>query len=435
MKTDNGSQREEQFFPGRAEGSFSRPPPDIDVVPAPTEEIHTVGDATDALLTEISNNLVPSNSFHRMRTEHVSSEEDFSPSDEEYNPNSDEDFIDCEFEKRRQIYIPESDMSSIDDLENWKIGHNGMTQLLNNTPSDIQPDLSPQISVKKSRKRTVNKLKWKCNLRKQGAITGKSYTSKKGKVVPEKKMKPACDCRLKCNERINDSIRQLIYQKYYAEEMTWDLKRQFIISRVSEVQTARSRRRDPDQPPKRAYTLNYTFLIDENVEKVCKKFFLNTLAISETVVRNAVKKSSQGFVHADRRGRHSPPNKTADIVKETVRKHIGKIPKYESHYSRNRTERHYLGSHLNIDKLYSLYLEFCAEEGIPKENMAKAWLYRHIFNTEFNLGFNPPANDTCDDCDTYVTKYKNATDETEKNNIKALHNKYLDESEIHVERI
>lgn len=398
------------------------------MVPAPTEDVHIVGDATDALLTEISNNLVPSNSFHRMRTEHVSSEEDFSPSDEEYNPNSDEDFIDCEFEKRRQIYIPESDMSSIDDLENWKIGHNGMTQLLNNTPSDIQPDLSPQISVKKSRKRTVNKLKWKCNLRKQGAITGKSYTSKKGKVVPEKKMKPACDCRLKCNERINDSIRQLIYQKYYAEEMTWDLKRQFIISRVSEVQTARSRRHDPDQPPKRAYTLNYTFLIDEKVEKVCKKFFLNTLAISETVVRNAVKKSTQGFVQADRRGRHPPPNKTADIVKETVRKHIGKIPKYESHYSRNRTERHYLGSHLNIDKLYSLYLEFCTEEGIPKENMAKAWLYRHIFNTEFNLGFNPPANDTCDHCDTYVTKYKNATDETEKNNIKALHNKYLDES-------
>lgn len=131
---------------------------------------------------------------------------------------------------------------------------------------------------------------------------------------------------------------------YYAEEMTWDLKRQFIISSVSEVQTARSRRRDPDQSPKRVYTLN-----------------LNTLAISETVVRNAIKKSKQGFVQADRRGRHPPPNKTADIVKETVRKHISKIPKYEndnkykSHYSRNRTERHYLGSHLNlnIDKLYS----------------------------------------------------------------------------------
>ncbi|CAG9562635.1 unnamed protein product [Danaus chrysippus] len=243
-----------------------------------------------------------------MRTEDVSSEEDFLPSDKEYIPNSDEDSIDREFEKRRQIYIPESDTSSIDELEN--IRHDGMTQSLNNTPSDIQPELSPQISVKKSRKRTLNKLKWKCNLRKQGAITGKSYTSKKGKVVPEKKMKPACDCRLKCNERINDAIRQFIYQKYYAEEMTWDLKRQFIISRVSEVQTARSRRRDPDQPPKRVYTLNYTFLIDEKVEK------------------------------------------------------------------------------------------FCTEEGIPKENMAKAWLYRHIFNTEFNLGFNPPANDTCDDCDT-----------------------------------
>lgn len=84
-------------------------------------------------------------------------------------------------------------------------------------------------------------------------------------------MKPVCACRLKCNKRIDETIRPTIYQNYYANEMSWDLKRQFIISRVSEVQTARSRRRDPGQPP---YTLYYTFLVDEKVEKVCKSFFL-----------------------------------------------------------------------------------------------------------------------------------------------------------------
>lgn len=77
-----------------------------------------------------------------------------------------------------------------------------------------------------------------------------------------------------------------------------------------------------------------------------------------------------------------------------------------------------------------MYVEFCAEENIPEENIAKAWLYRHIFNTEFNLGFNPPANDTCDDCDAFVIKYKNATDESEKNNIKAEHDKHLQESHL-----
>lgn len=65
-----------------------------------------------------------------------------------------------------------------------------------------------------------------------------------------------------------------------------------------------------------------------------------------------------------------------------------------------------------------MYVEFCAQEGIPKEHTVKAWLYRHIFN------------DTCDDCDTFVIKYKNTTDDAEKNNIKALHNKHLEESSL-----
>lgn len=59
---------------------------------------------------------------------------------------------------------------------------------------------------------------------------GKSYTSKKGKVVPEKKMKAVCACNLKCSELIDETVRQFIYHKYFAEEITWDLKRQFILS-------------------------------------------------------------------------------------------------------------------------------------------------------------------------------------------------------------
>lgn len=113
-----GLQREEQLFLETPECSFSRPSQNIDVVPASTEVMHTVSDSTDddvqpstsALLTDISNNLVISTSFHRIRTEGgLSSKENFSPPDEEYIPNTDEDSIDYEFEKRRQINIHESD--------------------------------------------------------------------------------------------------------------------------------------------------------------------------------------------------------------------------------------------------------------------------------------------------------------------------------------
>nr|XP_037875673.1 uncharacterized protein LOC119630407 [Bombyx mori] len=421
-----------------AESLFARPCLELNVLSASSQEMYTVGVATDngsqpsttVLLTDISKNFVRSTSFQNKGTDKfMSFEEDFSPSDEVYIPDTDEDATECEFVGKRQVTIPETSSSSIEDVENMI--DNKETQLLNTNSSEIQSESSHYISTKtNSRKRTRNISDWKCNIRKQSILSGKAYTSKKGKFVPEKKIKPVCACRLKCNERISENVRTTIYQKYYAEDMTWDRKRQFIISRVSEAPTARSRRRDPDQLPKRAYTLHYTFLINEKVEKVCKKFFLNTLAISETVVRNAVKKSTNGFVQADRRGRHEPSNKIAEIVKETVRKHIDNVPKYESHYSRSRTERLYLGNHLNIDKLYSLYVEFCAEQNLPKENIAKAWLYRHIFNTEYNLGFNPPANDTCDDCDAFVIKLKNTTNETERDNIKAEHDIHLQESNL-----
>ncbi|CAF4946988.1 unnamed protein product [Pieris macdunnoughi] len=383
-----------------------------------------------SLIDIVSINEVPdaSKSYHLVSV-HSNSEEDFSPSDEDYVPDTNENSPDHDFPGRSQIFVPETSCSSLSDNE--VNSENRLNTCINPFSMDVQTiSLSSSSESRGSRKRKRNICKWKCNVRKLKAVTGKSYTSKKGKVVPEKKMKPVCDCRLKCSERVDETARAAIFQKYYSKEMTWNLKRQFTISMVTEIETARSRRRDPEHPPKRSFTLNYTFLVNDKPEKICKKFFLNTLAISETVVRNAIKKSTHGFVQEDRRGRHPPPNKTAEAIKESIRNHIDMIPKYESHYSRNRTKRLYLGSHLNIEKLYALYVEFCAEKNIPKENVAKAWLYRHIFKNEYNLGFNPPANDTCDDCDGFVIKTKNTTDVIDKNAIKAEHDKHLQESHL-----
>lgn len=46
--------------------------------------------------------------------------------------------------------------------------------------------------------------------------------------------------------------------------------------------------------------------------------------------------------------------------------------------------------------MYKLYREQRQLENIRPEDIPKQWISQ-IFNTEFNLAFPPPANDTCDE--------------------------------------
>ena len=52
--------------------------------------------------------------------------------------------------------------------------------------------------------------------------------------------------------------------------------------------------------------------------------------------------------------------------------------------------------------------EECMKDGKEK---AKEWLFRHVFNEEYNLSFKLPDNDTCDKCDELECKIKNCSQE------------------------
>jgi capsule polysaccharide modification protein KpsS len=59
-----------------------------------------------------------------------------------------------------------------------------------------------------------------------------------------------------------------------------------------------------------------------NPVKVCKKFFLAILGISETFANHAFKNQQGGvYVGEDRRGRHAPHNKTTKTVLDILRFH------------------------------------------------------------------------------------------------------------------
>ena len=70
----------------------------------------------------------------------------------------------------------------------------------------------------------------------------------------------------------------------------------------------------------------------------------------------------------------------------------------QSHYCCAETKKMSLEPGLNIRKMYELYKRKCEEQQLcPVKNST----YRHIFSTEYNLGFHHPRKDQCLRCKTF----------------------------------
>ena len=79
------------------------------------------------------------------------------------------------------------------------------------------------------------------------------------------------------------------------------------------------------------------------------------------------------------------------------------FPSQESHYSRsNNKMRKYLPEGLSIAQKYQQYVEkyeYDPGNSNGEQPQVKEYLYRKIFNEEFNFGFGYPRSDTCEKCD------------------------------------
>lgn len=283
------------------------------------------------------------------------------------------------------------------------------------------------VEVVKTRKRKRNEKNWKCNIRKQRRLAGLSYVSKNKKNVREKKLKDKCKetCKLKCFNNFSDAERESIFNQFWSSSVNTTQKRQFVASCITIEGIKRRRERTGQKQRHSSY--HYTFLKHNQRTRVCKMFFLNTLHISQTFVETALSKrtSEGGVVMDDFRGKHTPSNKINDDIRNEVRTHILKFPVQESHYRREKTSKKYLDSNLSINKMYELYVEECQEQKVPKDQVAKLWLYSDIFNTEFNYSFKKPVNDTCDSCDSFQVKLREVSCAEEKQQLRENYDKHL----------
>lgn len=146
----------------------------------------------------------------------------------------------------------------------------------------------------------------------------------------------------------------------------------------------------------RECTYKYSFIDDSGeTHQVCHAFFTKCLQVTNARVHLAAKSLFKNPSAMERRGIGVPANKTKPEIKAHVKKFINSFPRYQSHYTRKHNSKEYLPPNLNIMKMYEEYKNVCEFRGLPK---VSEFVYRDIFNKEFNLAFKRPKTDTCNTC-------------------------------------
>lgn len=269
------------------------------------------------------------------------------------------------------------------------------------TPRKAANNKSPQ-KKNYTRKRKSDSTKWKKRIRKHLRNVGKEYFSPTAKKqIAARSLKPhnCTRCRFNCADKVPENIRLEIFYLFYDENMVYERKRDFICRHI-EV-----------QPVSKRYSISYkrnsrTYYLPEHgsLQRVCKKLFIQTLDISDEMIRCTLSRKTHGtFEGTDKRGKHTPANKTSDETLDSIRQHIMSFPIMDSHYKRKDTNRKFLQQDLSITKMYDLYKAKCtAEEIIPASSIT----YRRVFCNEFNFSFHKPKKDSCEYCNAYSEKEK-----------------------------
>ena len=139
---------------------------------------------------------------------------------------------------------------------------------------------------------------------------------------------------------------------------------------------------------------NHVRLSSGNRIKVCKQAFYQIHAIGKQRVEYLCEKLVSGVLFSgDERGKYkNRPNATSENLKAQIREHISFFPSRESHYScHDNKKRKYLPETLSIVRMHRQHLEKHELELAEGEKpQVKEWLYRTIFNEEFNYGFGYP---------------------------------------------
>lgn len=228
--------------------------------------------------------------------------------------------------------------------------------------------------------------------------SGKSYATKLGKVISERKCVPMGACRKKCKDKISYDEQGKLFDNY------WSLgsynKRLLYISGLLDIgeKLTQTLKKSLTNPKNRQNSTYYYLEISGNRTNVCKMCFIKCFGETEGFIRCVLSKKLSSALN-DRRGSSTPKNKLSDSQIAFIKSHIQSFPAYESHYCRSHSSKKYLSSDLSISKMHKLYCDqYKSTVSITK--------YSSIFHT-MNLKFKVPKLDTCNKCDLFKAKLEN----------------------------
>ena len=274
------------------------------------------------------------------------------------------------------------------------------------TEETVGLDEAPEVDAvenRRGRKRKAVPHAWKRNIRKRNHVEGKAYVGVRGNLVDCKSPKNVncSSCKFNCEQKFSFANRQHICQQFYALG-SWERQMDFICHCVTTASVEESKCATKHQ--RKHQSLRYNLMLDDNLQRVCKSFFCNTLSISGKKVSRALseKNTSGAFTGSDKRIGKAPVNKVGEDVLHTVRRHIDEFPRIEPHYCRADTTMQYLSPELNLTKLYDLYVnDFCIRNGV--DSPVTKSKYRDIFVNEYRLKCFVPKKDQCSVCNAYYT--------------------------------
>lgn len=250
---------------------------------------------------------------------------------------------------------------------------------------------------------------------KKRKLAGKGYTiGNTMNLVPPKLLKEACHsdyCKKfgkRCHLFTKDQRQEIMTDFYSLKSL--DLQRQYICNLI-EVSIPKRQKTKSRKGKRKEFFLPY---FGEKLP-VCKVIFLNTLSISEKVMRTSIeKKKATGVVEKEGRGGRTEKMKKRDdrIIKEVV-EDINRFPRVESHYCREKSSKEYLSPQLSISKMYDIYLEEYEDKDPASFNT-----YRRVFKS-LNVSVHKPKKDQCTLCNTYHT-----ADQITKSNMKQSYGKH-----------
>lgn len=183
----------------------------------------------------------------------------------------------------------------------------------------------------------------------------------------------------------------------------------FILKYINVTKIARRRPASGEGVPKTISIKYFVRLKNTGVVPVCRLAFLSILLLTKNRINGVANRHFRsGRCAFETRGgdRHS---KRFAERKEEVCSFIRKLQPIESHYCRDRTNRKYLASELNITKLWTMY-----DNAVATDHKVKLSYFREIFNTKFNIGFGTPRTDVCSTCLQFSEKIKVEKDVTRK---------------------